>query len=186
MGRPPVTVRDCGCWASGAKVAEVVESCRRKRVRGLVVVSGGFGEAGEDVLVWNPGEGNDLNDGGTGHDTTLFNGNNADEKVVISADGTHVTDGIIWSVDDTKIGSISADGTFHANGYVGGGLQMQTDLAISPSGDIWVMNNWQDIDSCFGVPDEALSTRCGGQGVVVFFGMAKPVRAPQIGPARVP
>jgi hypothetical protein len=37
-------------------------------------------------------------------------------------------------------------------GYVGGGLQMQTDLAISPSGDVWVINNWQDIDSCFGVP----------------------------------
>jgi hypothetical protein len=71
-------------------------------------------------------------------------------------------------------------------GYVGGGLQMQTDLAIGPAGDVWVMNNWQDIDSCFGVPPEELSTRCGGQGVVVFFGMAKPVRAPQIGPARAP
>jgi hypothetical protein len=71
-------------------------------------------------------------------------------------------------------------------GYIGGGLQMQTDLAIGPAGDVWVMNNWQDIDSCFGVPDEALSTRCGGQGVVIFFGMAKPVRAPQIGPARAP
>lgn len=70
------------------------------------------------------------------------------------------------------------------NGYVGGGLQMQTDLAISPSGDVWVMNNWQDIDSCLDVPNEALSTRCGGQGVVIFFGMAKPVRAPQIGPTR--
>src|SRR5499427_1375744 len=69
-------------------------------------------------------------------------------------------------------------------GYVGGGLQMQTDLAVSPSGDVWVMNNWQDIDSCFGVPEEALSTRCGGQGVVIFFGIAKPVRSPQIGPAR--
>jgi hypothetical protein len=69
-------------------------------------------------------------------------------------------------------------------GYVGGGLQMQTDLAISPAGDVWVMDNWQDIDSCFGVPPEALSTRCGGQGVTIFFGMAKPVAAPQIGPAR--
>jgi hypothetical protein len=69
-------------------------------------------------------------------------------------------------------------------GYVGGGLQMQTDLAIGPAGDVWVMNNWQDIDSCFGVPDEVLSTRCGGQGVTIFYGMAKPVRAPQIGPAR--
>jgi Streptogramin lyase len=69
-------------------------------------------------------------------------------------------------------------------GYVGGGLQMQTDLSISPAGDVWVINNWQDIDSCFGVPAEELSTRCGGQGVVIFFGMAKPVRPPQIGPAR--
>ncbi len=71
-------------------------------------------------------------------------------------------------------------------GYVGGGLQMQTDLAIGPAGDVWVMNNWQDIDSCFGVPNETLSTRCGGQGVTIFFGMAKPVRSPQIGPARAP
>ena len=69
-------------------------------------------------------------------------------------------------------------------GYVGGGLQMQTDIAVSPSGDVWAMNNWQDIDSCFGTPNEALSTRCGGQGVTIFFGMAKPVRAPQIGPAQ--
>ena len=71
-------------------------------------------------------------------------------------------------------------------GYVGGGLQMQTDLAIDPAGNVWVMNNWQDIDSCFSVPPEALSTRCGGQGVTIFYGMAKPVRAPQIGPARAP
>ena len=67
-------------------------------------------------------------------------------------------------------------------GYVGGGLQMQTDRA----GNVWAMNNWQDIGSCIGKPQEALSTRCGGQGVVIFYGMAKPVRAPQIGPARVP
>jgi len=71
-------------------------------------------------------------------------------------------------------------------GYVGGGLQMQTDLAIDPAGNVWVMNNWQDIDSCFPGAEEALSTRCGGQGVVIFYGMAKPVRAPQIGPARLP
>ena len=69
-------------------------------------------------------------------------------------------------------------------GYVGGGLQMQTDIDIDPAGDVWAMNNWQDVDSCYANPPEALSTRCGGHGVVVFYGMAKPVRAPQIGPAR--
>jgi hypothetical protein len=71
-------------------------------------------------------------------------------------------------------------------GYVGGGLQMQVDIDIDPSGNVWVTNNWQDIDSCIGTPSEALSTRCGGQGVVVFYGMAKPVRTPQIGPVRQP
>ena len=69
-------------------------------------------------------------------------------------------------------------------GYVGGGLQMQTDLSIGPAGDVWVMNNWELLDSCFSAKPEAQSTRCGGQGVTIFFGMAKPVRAPQIGPAR--
>jgi hypothetical protein len=69
-------------------------------------------------------------------------------------------------------------------GYVGGGLQMQTDIAVDPAGDVWAMNNWQDINACMGPLNEALSTRCGGQGVVIFYGMAKPVRAPQIGPAQ--
>ena len=69
-------------------------------------------------------------------------------------------------------------------GYVGGGLQMQTDIAVDPAGNVWAMNNWQDIDSCFGYANETLSQRCGGQGVVIFYGMAKPVRAPQIGPAK--
>jgi hypothetical protein len=71
-------------------------------------------------------------------------------------------------------------------GYVGGGLQMQTDIAVGPAGDVWAINNWEVIDSCFSAQPEALSTRRGGQGVTIFFGMAKPVRAPQIGPAREP
>jgi hypothetical protein len=64
---------------------------------------------------------------------------------------------------------------------------MLTDIDVDPAGNVWAMNNWQDIDSCVNpMPLEALSTRCGGQGVVVFYGMAKPVRAPQIGPAQAP
>jgi hypothetical protein len=72
-------------------------------------------------------------------------------------------------------------------GYVGGGLQMQVDIALDPAGNIWVGNNWQDINQCFdNTYVEALSTRCGGQGVVVFYGMAKPLRTPLIGPPRAP
>ena len=63
-------------------------------------------------------------------------------------------------------------------GYVGGGLQAQTDIAVGPAGDVWVINNWQDIDSCVGVPNEPLSTRCGGQGhetdTAMFANPARP------------
>jgi hypothetical protein len=48
---------------------------------------------------------------------------------------------------------------------------------------VWVANNWNRPDEGFKeVPDEALSTRFGGDGAVVFFGLAKPVRTPLIGP----
>ena len=69
-------------------------------------------------------------------------------------------------------------------GYKGGGMQMLVDVSIDPAGNVWVSDNWQDPDSCYGKPPEDVSTRCGGQGMTVFYGMAKPVRAPQIGPAR--
>jgi hypothetical protein len=71
-------------------------------------------------------------------------------------------------------------------GYVGGGLQMQVDVGIGPAGDVWVTNNWQYYPAALDKVDEALSTLGGGQGVVVFFGMAKPVRTPLIGPPRAP
>jgi hypothetical protein len=63
---------------------------------------------------------------------------------------------------------------------------MLTDVAIDPAGDVWVASNWQDGNNCFGKPPEGVSTRCGGNGLTVFYGLAKPVRAPQIGPARQP
>jgi streptogramin lyase len=71
-------------------------------------------------------------------------------------------------------------------GYVGGGMQMLTDIGIDPAGNVWVADNWQDADSCLSKPSEATSTYCGGNGLTVFYGMAKPVRAPLIGPPRAP
>ena len=73
-----------------------------------------------------------------------------------------------------------------SSGYVGGGMQWLTDVAIDPAGDVWVADNWQNSESCFGNPPEAESTRCGGNGLTVFYGMARPVRTPQIGPPRTP
>jgi streptogramin lyase len=68
-------------------------------------------------------------------------------------------------------------------GYVGG-LQMQVDVAVDPAGNVWVGNNWDDWEAVLGRVEEPRTTRAGGQTLVVFYGMAKPVRTPMIGPSR--
>ena len=71
-------------------------------------------------------------------------------------------------------------------GYIGG-LQIITDVAVDPAGNVWVANNWDRPDEGFKKdPEPALSTRFGGNGTVVFFGLAKPVKTPLIGPPRAP
>jgi len=71
------------------------------------------------------------------------------------------------------------------SGNYTGGLQIITDVAVDPAGNLWVANNWNRPDEGFKkTPEEALSTRFGGNGAVVFFGIAKPVRTPLIGPVR--
>ena len=71
-------------------------------------------------------------------------------------------------------------------GYVGGGMQQLVDVGVGPAGDVWLTNNWEIDAAGLGQAPEALSTRGAGQGVVVFFGMAKPVKTPLIGPPRKP
>ena len=81
-------------------------------------------------------------------------------------------------------GMKTGDAISPPGGYVGGGLQMQIDLGIGPAGDVWVDNNWWDYQAALGQVAEPLSTLGSGQGVVVFYGMAKPVMPPLIGPVR--
>jgi sugar lactone lactonase YvrE len=70
-------------------------------------------------------------------------------------------------------------------GYFGQGLQILTDIAIDPAGNVWLANNWDQADVGMSqIPDPALSTRMGGDGFIVFFGLAKPVKTPLIGPVR--
>jgi Ca2+-binding RTX toxin-like protein len=47
-----------------------------------------FGGDGDDLFVWNPGDGNDVIEGDAGKDTMLFNGANIAEQVDMSANGT--------------------------------------------------------------------------------------------------
>jgi streptogramin lyase len=83
-------------------------------------------------------------------------------------------------------GTKTGDPISPPGGYIGG-LQIITDVAIDPAGNVWVANNWDRPDQGFKkVPEQALSTRFGGNGTVVFFGLAKPVRTPLVGPPPAP
>ncbi len=63
---------------------------------------------------------------------------------------------------------ISPDG-----GYFFDGLKRNTGVQIDPSGNVWLTNNWEIF---------AVQQNPGGHELVVFIGLAKPVRTPLIGP----
>ncbi|MEY9962573.1 sugar lactone lactonase YvrE [Streptacidiphilus sp. MAP12-16] len=63
------------------------------------------------------------------------------------------------------------------NGYTSDGLVRNTGVQIDPSGNVWVVNNWQTVP---------LQTNPGGHQLVVFVGLAAPVRTPLIGAPRQP
>ncbi len=62
-----------------------------------------FGEAGNDRMIWNPGDGTDLNEGGDGIDTVEVNGGNGAENFTVTPNGTRVrfdrTDPAPFSLD---------------------------------------------------------------------------------------
>ena len=87
-------------------------------------------------------------------------------------------------------GLVAGEAISPPTGYDGGGaLQHVTDLAIDSSGNVWVLNNVNDLESCLRMSEEGcmqVSTECAGDGVVVFYGLAAPVKTPQIGPPQQP
>jgi hypothetical protein len=48
---------------------------------------------------------------------------------------------------------------------------------IRGSGNVWLANNWENVP---------LQTNLGGHALVVFIGLAAPVKAPLIGPPEEP
>jgi streptogramin lyase len=71
-----------------------------------------------------------------------------------------------------------------SEGYIGG-LQIVAPIALDPAGNVWVGNGWDDTQAGFSkVPPEADSTQFPAHTIVVFFGVAKPVRTPLIGPVK--
>ena len=66
--------------------------------------------------------------------------------------------------------------------FKGGSIQMLTDVAIDPAGNVWAANNWNNpVAAISGNPDRAISTWGGGSGLTVIYGVAAPVEPPRIG-----
>lgn len=62
-------------------------------------------------------------------------------------------------------------------GYGFDGLVRNTGVAIDPSGNVWVANNWKNVP---------VQSNPGGYQVVAFIGLAAPIKTPLIGPPRQP
>ena len=58
--------------------------------------------AGDDTFQWDPGDGSDIVEGNSGTDTLQFNGSNAAEEMVLSANGSH-------ALLTRNVGSITMD-----------------------------------------------------------------------------
>lgn len=71
--------------------------------------------------------------------------------------------------------------------YTNGGTQLVTDASIDPAGNIWYANNWNEYTAVADIdPDRKLITQVGGDGVIVFYGLAAPVKTPLMGPVQAP
>jgi hypothetical protein len=69
--------------------------------------------------------------------------------------------------------------------FTPGSLQILTDVAIDPAGNVWAANNWESVDAVSRPnPPSGISTRGGGSGITVIYGVASPVLPPRIGKVR--
>jgi hypothetical protein len=66
--------------------------------------------------------------------------------------------------------------------FQSGSIQMVTDAAIDPAGNVWLANNWNLLEAAAGPnPSRPTSTWGGGSGITVIYGVAAPVKPPRIG-----
>ena len=63
------------------------------------------------------------------------------------------------------------------SGYGFDGLTRNTGVAVDPSGNLWLANNWKNAP---------IQTNPGGYQIVAYLGMAAPIKTPQIGEPEAP
>jgi hypothetical protein len=74
-------------------------------------------------------------------------------------------------------GARTGDPLSPRQGFASGLLQRQTGVTIDASGNAWVCNNWLPVP---------IQTNPGGDGLVVFVGIAGPVKTPMLGLPKLP
>ncbi len=62
-------------------------------------------------------------------------------------------------------------------GYGFDGLVRNTGVAVDPSGNVWLANNWKQVP---------IQSNPGGYQIVAYLGLAAPIKAPLIGPPEEP
>ena len=70
-------------------------------------------------------------------------------------------------------GARTGDPIAPASGYGSDALTRNTGIAVDPSGNVWLANNWLQTP---------YQTNPGGHEIVAFVGAAAPVQTPVIGP----
>jgi hypothetical protein len=66
--------------------------------------------------------------------------------------------------------------------FQSGSIQMVTDVSIDPAGNVWVANNWNNLEAAASPdPSRPTSTWGGGSGFTVIYGVAAPVKPPRMG-----
>ena len=71
--------------------------------------------------------------------------------------------------------------------YQSGVIQMNTDVIVDDAGNIWSANNWYDENAVINKSYLGRTlTFAGGQGFVVTYGVAGPVKNPLLGVVRRP
>ncbi|HEY2413146.1 MAG TPA: calcium-binding protein [Pirellulaceae bacterium] len=95
-----------------------------------------FGEAGNDRMIWNPGEGSDINEGGAGVDTVEVNGGNGAENFTVTPNGSRVRfdriDPAPFSIDigtseNLVLNANGGDDTFTAANGLASLIQLNVD-----------------------------------------------------------
>jgi hypothetical protein len=71
--------------------------------------------------------------------------------------------------------------------FQSGSIQLITDVAVDPAGNVWAANNWNAIEPAVADnPISRTSTWGGGSGLTIIYGVAAPVKTPLMGQVRQP